>query len=130
MNFSQAVSSGFNRYFEFSGRSARSEYWWWTLFVVLVNVTFNMLMSAGLSDSAQMIVVAVVLVFSVATLVPGLAVSIRRLHDVGRSGWWMLLLLIPLIGMLVLLYFAVQPSEGRTNDWGPVPEGARITVPT
>ena len=59
--------------------------------------------------------------FGLATILPALAASVRRLHDIGKSGWWVLLHLIPVIGFLVMLYFYLQPSEPGTNEYGPPP---------
>ena len=108
MNFPDAVKKCFTNYVGFSGRAARSEYWWWALFVILASVALN-LVSSDLAG-----------IFSLGVLLPGIAVGTRRLHDIGKSGWWQLLSLIPLIGWLVLLYWTVQPSEGD-NDYGPAP---------
>lgn len=108
MTFVDAVKNCFANYVGFTGRAPRSEYWWWVLFVVLVSIVLSMV-SQKLSG-----------VFSLAVLLPGIAVATRRLHDVGRSGWWQLLLFIPMIGLLVLLYWVVQPSEGD-NAYGAAP---------
>jgi uncharacterized membrane protein YhaH (DUF805 family) len=107
MNFSDAVKSGFSNYLGFSGRAPRSEYWYWVLFVVVASVLLSMV-SRNLSS-----------IFSLVVLLPGIAIGSRRLHDVGRSGWWQLLSLTG-IGLLLLLYWAVQPSEGD-NDFGSAP---------
>ena len=108
MNFADAVKKCFSQYAGFSGRAARPEYWWWALFVILASVVLN-LVSSDLAG-----------IFSLGVLLPGIAVGTRRLHDIGKSGWWQLLSLIPLIGWLVLLYWTVQPSEGD-NDYGSAP---------
>ena len=107
MNFVDAIKSGFANYVGFTGRARRSEYWYWVLFVVLASILLSMV-NQNLSG-----------IFSLAVLLPGLAMGTRRLHDVGRSGWWQLLGLTG-IGVLVLLYWAVQPSEGD-NQFGPTP---------
>ena len=109
MNFVDAVKQCFTKYVGFEGRARRSEYWWWVLFVVVVSVVLGTVRAGMLGN-----------LFSLATLLPSLAVGARRLHDIGKSGWWQLVALIPLIGWILLIYWAVQPSEGD-NAHGPAP---------
>jgi uncharacterized membrane protein YhaH (DUF805 family) len=108
MNFQQAVTTGFGKYVDFSGRASRSAYWWFVLAYVILAVVSGFI--------HQYVYFIVILAF----LLPLLAVGARRLHDIGRSGWWLLIGLIPLVG-LVLLYFAVQPSQPESNEYGPPP---------
>ncbi|ART47274.1 DUF805 domain-containing protein [Acidovorax carolinensis] len=108
MNFVQAIKSCLGQYATFSGRASRSEYWWFFLFQVLV-----MLVASMFGDVVYGLA-------SLALLLPALAVGTRRLHDIGRTGWWQLLLLTG-IGFLVLLYWWVQPSEGAGNIYGEPP---------
>lgn len=110
MNFVDAVKQCFTKYVAFEGRASRSEYWWWALFIFVVSIVLGMANAGMLAN-----------LFSLGTLLPSLAVGVRRLHDIGKSGWWLLLCFIPLIGWLVLLYWAVQPSAGGDNAYGPVP---------
>ena len=124
MSFSQAVSSVLlNKYATFSGRARRSEYWWWYLFVTIVFVVAGILDNAiGLTYSdltigGGWIATIAIIVF----LIPNLAVSVRRLHDTGRTGWWLLIGLVPVIGFFVLLYFFVLDSE-NDNQYGPYPK--------
>jgi uncharacterized membrane protein YhaH (DUF805 family) len=105
MDFVQAIKSCLGQYATFSGRAKRSEFWWFFLFQVLVMVAASML-----GDVINGIA-------SLALLLPALAVGARRLHDIGRTGWWQLLLLSG-IGFLVLLYWWVQPGEGAGNIYG------------
>lgn len=114
-SFPQAVSNGFAQAFDFQSRAARSEYWFWVLFVVLVNLGAS-IVDAGLYGSVDGPVTAVVVL---ALLVPGLAYAVRRFHDLGRSGWWVLLLLIPIIGPIVVLVWFLQPGDSGANDFGP-----------
>ncbi|HQS21047.1 MULTISPECIES: DUF805 domain-containing protein [unclassified Acidovorax] len=102
MDFVQAIKSCLGQYATFSGRAKRSEFWWFFLFQVLVMVAASML-----GDVINGIA-------SLALLLPALAVGARRLHDIGRTGWWQLLLLTG-IGFLVLLYWWVQPSDASAN---------------
>ncbi|VWX58107.1 conserved hypothetical protein [Burkholderiales bacterium 8X] len=113
MTLQQAVSTCFAKYVDFSGRASRSEYWWFALaYVVLALV-------AGFIH--QIVYAIVVLAF----LLPLITAGARRLHDVGRSGWWLLIGLIPLVG-LVLLYFMVQPSQPESNPFGPPPTDLQV----
>ncbi len=105
MDFLQAVKSCFAQFASFSGRAPRSEFWWFFLFQILVAI------AAGLVSNLLYSIVVLVL------LLPALAVGTRRLHDVGRSGWWQLLALTG-IGYLVLLYWWVQPSRELGHDFG------------
>lgn len=111
MNFQNSVKSGFENYFNFEGRATRSEYWWWFLFYVIAYVStigVDMILSLG----------ALSLVVSLALFAPSLAVGARRLHDINKSGWWQLLYIIPLIGMLVMIYFFVQKGDVSDNRFG------------
>jgi uncharacterized membrane protein YhaH (DUF805 family) len=99
MTFGESIKTCFSKYADFSGRASRSEYWWWFLFLLL----------AGLATSIVSDKLSALL--SVATLLPSLAVGARRLHDIDKSGWFQLLNLIPVIGWIILIYWAVQ--EGR-----------------
>ncbi len=99
MTFGDSISTCFSKYAAFGGRASRSEFWWWFLFTFLVSVATGMV-SQTISG-----------LFSLAVLLPSLAVGARRLHDTDRSGWFLLLWIIPLIGWIVLLVWAIQ--EGK-----------------
>lgn len=98
MDFVTAVKSCLTQYASFSGRATRPEFWWFFLFQILALVVTSMLGDLAYSIAALLL------------LLPALAVGARRLHDVGRSGWWQLLTLTG-IGYLVLLYWWVQPGK-------------------
>lgn len=115
MSFVDAVRSVLTQYAVFSGRSRRSEYWWYTLFAVVVSLVASQI-DAALGSQVVSIVLALAL------LLPGLGVSIRRLHDTGRSGWWLLIGLVPVVGVIVLIVFYVQDSQPMTNAYGPSPK--------
>jgi uncharacterized membrane protein YhaH (DUF805 family) len=104
------------KYAQFSGRSRRSEYWYFVL--------FNILISIGLAIVDNVVGLGGVLgaVYALAVLVPGLAVSIRRLHDVSKSGWWLLIALIPLLGAIALLVFMATDSTPGENEYGTNPK--------
>jgi uncharacterized membrane protein YhaH (DUF805 family) len=112
MGFQEAVTTCFSKYVGFQGRAARPEYWYWVLFVVIVAVVLQIL--AGIIGSL-MTVIGVL--FQLATILPGIAVAVRRLHDIDKTGWWLLIAFIPLIGALVLLYFCVQPGTPGPNQY-------------
>ena len=123
MSFSQAVSSVLlNKYATFSGRARRSEYWWWYLFVTIVYIVAGILDNAiGLTYSDLTLGGGwIATIAAIVFLIPNLAVAVRRLHDTGRSGWWLLIGLVPLIGWIVLLYFFILDSE-NDNQYGPSP---------
>ena len=115
MGFTAAVSHVLSNYAGFSGRARRSEYWWFSLFGFLVGLVAAVL--DGALSLGFLYPLAVL-----ALLLPSLAVGVRRLHDTGRSGWWMLLGLVPLVGAIVLLVFFVQDSDAGTNAHGPSPK--------
>ena len=112
MNFGQAVSSCFSNYATFSGRASRSEYWYWCLFLLVGG--FSALIADGLILE-NMETQPINLIFTLATFLPGLAVSVRRLHDVNRSGWWLLIALTGIGVIFPLLYWVVQPSIEEEN---------------
>ncbi|MDA8259800.1 MAG: DUF805 domain-containing protein [Betaproteobacteria bacterium] len=99
MTFGESIKTCFSKYAEFNGRASRSEFWWWFLFTFLVSAGAGMV-SETLSG-----------LFSLAVLLPGLAVGARRLHDTDRSAWFLLLWFIPIIGWIVLLVWAVQEAK-------------------
>ena len=117
MGIQEAVTTCFANYVNFGGRAARPEYWWWVLFVIAAAVILQIIggVVLGMDSGAGGVLSGL---FYLATLLPGLAVSVRRLHDTDRSGWWLLVALIPLIGGLVLLYFMVQPGTPGPNQFG------------
>ena len=111
MNFSAAISACFTKYADFNGRAGKPEYWWFSLFLLLVSAAGTVL-----SHGAAALV-------SLATLVPSLAVAARRLHDTDRSGWWQLLWLVPFIGWIVLIIFLVGDGTAGDNRYGSRPAG-------
>ena len=112
MNFGQAISNGFSNYVTFSGRSSRTEYWYWCLFLLIGGVCALVADGLILGDLQNQ---PINIIFSIATTLPSLAVSVRRLHDVNRSGWWLLIMFTG-VGVLLLLYWTVQPSIDESNE--------------
>lgn len=125
MNFGQAIQSGFKNFVTWRGRAARSEYWWWMLFVYLVQIPFSIIYSLSIQNIVftgefdvsvffnwayyLLIVVGLVL------FLPSLSMLIRRLHDTDRSGGWYWILLVPFVGSIVLLVFTLLPSTPGPN---------------
>jgi uncharacterized membrane protein YhaH (DUF805 family) len=115
MTFQEAVKDAFSKYTQFSGRSSRSAYWYWYLFLILGEIV------AGITDAILGTGSIVLIIFALGVIIPGLAVSVRRLHDIGRSGWWLLISLLPIIGFIVLIVFYVTKSDGP-NEYGQGPD--------
>ena len=111
MNFIEAIISGFQNYVNFSGRAIRSEYWFWTLFAILVSIVTSAL---DYLIFPHMDLSPINSLASLALFLPGLAVSIRRLHDLDRTGWWILILLT-VIGVILLLVLIWGPGRSTRN---------------
>ena len=109
MNFQDAIKLCFQKYADFSGRAKRPEFWWFALFCIVVSLLLEVVSSYASWA------------FSLATLVPSLAVGARRLHDTNKSGWLQLLALIPILGWIYLIYVCAQPSEATDNQYGAPP---------
>lgn len=114
MDFATAVKTVLvQKYAKFDGRAMRSEYWWFVLFsfiASLVLAIIDWVLGVQLLQN----------IYSLAVLIPSLAVGARRLHDIGKSGWWQLIALT-VIGILLLIYWYVQPSDPNSNTYGPPP---------
>ncbi|MBM6405617.1 DUF805 domain-containing protein [Phycicoccus sp. CSK15P-2] len=128
MSFGESIKTVLSKYATFSGRARRSEYWWWWLFVTVAVIILSIVDGAlGLkvSDAEVMGQPAtgfLSLIFALAVLVPGIAVTFRRLHDTGRSGWWWLLSLLCGIGAIIVFVMCLQDSK-PDNEYGPNPKG-------
>lgn len=143
MTFFGAIRSAFSKYATFTGRSSRSEFWWWILFEwftrSLLGFIYTMTMLAMIVPTAAALqnqptasmealfgaifnpMYFVLLAWSLALLLPSLAVTVRRFHDTGRSGWFVLLTFIPLVGTILMIVFLVEESETQANAWGEPP---------
>ena len=117
------------KYAVFSGRSRRKEYWYFVLFTALISIALSII--DGLTGTYDVWAGAGLLggIFGLAILIPSIAVSVRRLHDIDRTGWWVLIGLVPLIGWVVLLVFHVQDSTPGTNRYGSNPKFASRALP-
>ena len=119
MNFQEAVQSVFSNYAKFRGRACRSEFWWFQLFLLLGGIVAGLLDLFANTNFLGGSPLA--MLFWLAAIIPDLAVTVRRLHDTDSSGWWILLGLIPLIGMVVLIvWWCLEGSKGY-NRFGPDP---------
>jgi uncharacterized membrane protein YhaH (DUF805 family) len=121
MNFQEAIVSGFRNYVNFSGRAPRSEYWYWVLFVILVSIGLLILDQAIFFESE---ISPLNTIWNLAIFLPGLAISVRRLHDTDHSGWW-LLIWFTVIGIIVLLFWYCQRGTPGPNRFGPDPLAGR-----
>lgn len=124
-----------SRYAEFSGRSRRSEYWWFTLFNFVIIFIWSILTQIILATTGMasdspfgLFVNAIPIVYSLAVFLPTIGVTVRRLHDTGRSGWWMLLNLIP-FGVFIILYFCTIDSNENENTYGLNPKTGVVSLP-
>ncbi|NEB94120.1 DUF805 domain-containing protein [Streptomyces bauhiniae] len=105
------------KYAVFSGRARRQEYWMFTLFSLIISIVLTILDNAlDINFLAG--------IYALAVLVPSLAVGVRRLHDTSRSGWWLLLVLIPFVGAIVLIVFFAIEGKPEANEYGPNPKHA------
>jgi uncharacterized membrane protein YhaH (DUF805 family) len=112
------------KYAVFEGRARRQEYWMFTLIGSLLPVVL-VLFAAMLGMDVEKTSTTIIWVYYLAIFLPSFAVTVRRLHDTGRSGWWLAIVLIPLLGSIALLIFALQDSEQGANQYGPNPKTAR-----
>ena len=116
------------KYAVFSGRSRRKEYWYFVLFNLIVSLVLSAVdaLLGTLSSSSNVGLLGGI--YGLAVLIPSIAVSVRRLHDIDRTGWWVLIGLVPLIGTIVLLVFAALEGSAGSNRFGPNPKGAEARV--
>lgn len=104
------------KYAVFSGRARRKEYWMFFLFNIIFSFVLSMIDSLlGFNFIEQ--------VYGLAVIIPSLAVGVRRLHDIGRTGWWVLIWLIPIVGWIVLIFFAATKGDEGSNEYGSDPKG-------
>lgn len=113
MSFKDAVVSCFKKYVDFSGRARRSEFWYFSLFTALISFILGLIFGETSIING---------LFSLAILLPSLAVSWRRMHDIGKSGAWNLIILVPLVGWIFLLVWDCTNSQPSANRFGPCPK--------
>ncbi len=102
MTFQESIKVCFAKYVDFSGRASRPEYWWFILFIFVASLVLSAISST------------LGFLFTLATLLPSISAATRRLHDTQRSGWWQLVVLIPIIGLIIIIVFLAQP--GKAGD--------------
>jgi uncharacterized membrane protein YhaH (DUF805 family) len=118
----------FNKYAEFNGRARRKEYWYFYLFNFIVSIVISVIgqvmayQSDNESTSLSIIYSVVVILYSLILVLPQWAVTVRRLHDTNRSGWWILIQLIPIIGAIITLIYLIEDSTPGDNQYGPNPK--------
>ncbi len=110
------------KYAVFSGRARRMEYWMFALFNFIISIALYVIdgLITGFSLETHSSILQTI--YGLAVLLPSLAVGVRRLHDTGRSGWWLLIALVPIIGVIVIIIFTVQDSQPGANQYGPNPK--------
>ena len=121
------------KYTVFTGRARRKEYWFFVLFNILISAALSVVDYVTGTYSSHYGMGLLGGLYALGVLLPAIAVTIRRLHDTGRSGWWILIALVPLIGGIVLLVFMVLDSQPGDNEYGPSPKAepaAGTVVPT
>lgn len=118
MGFQDAVRSGFRNWLDFEGRATRSEYWWWVVFQIAVSFGLNVISFHFLAG-----------LFVIICLVPSLSLAVRRLHDIDKSGFWLLLTFVPFGGLALLVMFCLEGTQGA-NQYGPDPLGHDDDTPT
>jgi len=115
------------QYADFNGRARRTEFWMFMLFNIIFMTIAIVLDNVIGTNFGELPYGFFYLIYALAILIPGLAVEVRRLHDTGRSGWWILISLVPLIGAIWLLVLLVLDSEPEANEYGPNPKAAPTT---
>lgn len=115
MKFTESVKTVYSKYATFSGRATRSEYWWFVLFWYAIILCAVLL---GVATGIDKPILALIGIFGAISFIPIVALRVRRLHDIGKSGWWIFLGLVPYIGGFILFLFSVIGSDGE-NEYGP-----------
>lgn len=120
VTFGEAVNKALaQNYCNFNGRASRSEYWWYVLFTAVLGFAVGMLL--GIFGVGSTGVSAIQGLVSLALFLPGLGVCVRRLHDISKSGWWVLISLVPLLGAILLIVWFCKPSDPGMNQYGAEP---------
>ncbi len=112
------------KYAVFGGRARRKEYWYFCLFTTLISIVLSVIDNVIGSSNAEAGIGFLSGIYTLGVLIPSIAVGVRRLHDTNRSGWWLLIALIPLIGAIVLIVFFVFDSNPEENQYGINPKSA------
>ena len=123
MTFMESIQTVFQKYAVFEGRARRSEYWWFVLAYAIVNGVLSGLTNAFKGSAMGTIVAILSAIVALAVIVPSIAVTTRRLHDIGKSGWWQLIALIPCVGTILLIVWTAKDSDPGDNMYGSNPKG-------
>lgn len=118
MDMIEAYKNFFKNYINFDGRTSRSDFWW----VVLANILIGIILPfiGKIIPVLVSLINILISVYTLAIIIPGFAIGIRRLHDINKSGWFILLSLIPLVGTIIMIIFYVQPSVEENNKYGKI----------
>ena len=110
------------KYAVFEGRAGRKEYWFFILFNILISMALGYVdwLTGNINPETGLGILSGI--YALGVMIPGMAVSVRRLHDTDRSGWWLLITFVPVIGAIVFFYFMVLDSNPETNEYGPLPK--------
>ncbi len=119
MNMQTSVITCFKKFLTIEGRASRSEYWWFGLFIIVISLLLVGLVDWPLFGNIEMSPSSNL--WSIITLLPSICVSVRRLHDIDKSGWWLLLMFLPVIGWIVLIVFACIKGTDGDNRFGKDP---------
>ena len=128
MNTFEYYKDALKNYVKFDGRASRKQYWYFALWNIVVSIVVSIVLGIILQGNG----VYVSWIYSLAILLPSTAILIRRLHDIGKVGWWAFILLIPIVGVVIILVFLCTPGEPGTNKYGTNPNevvGVSIPVP-
>jgi uncharacterized membrane protein YhaH (DUF805 family) len=125
MEFIEAVKSVFSKYATFQGRACRSEYWWFGLFCMIVGFGLMVISRAVLGGTGVLN-----MLFTLAIFLPSTAVLVRRLHDIDKSGWWYFIIFIPVIGLILYLFWMCKKGTSGPNRFGGDPLGHQIVLET
>lgn len=128
MGFGEAIKKVFKNYANFNGRARRSEYWYWYLFTLLVSLVLNGVgqgviymvnhMELYTGSASSVISNGLAYAWEIAIFIPSLALQVRRLHDINKSGWYILVSLIPIVGWIIMLVWMLRDSDKGANEYG------------
>ena len=122
VGFIDAIKLAFKNYINFNGRSRRSELWWFFLFNIIIQIIISILANLITKYLIYLSYIYVLIAF-----LPSLGLGVRRLHDIGKSGWYIFIAFIPLVGAFILLYFYCLDSENQSNEYGDSPKYGKNT---
>jgi len=121
MSFGQSVSHVLKNLTNFEGRASRSEFWWWSLFIVIINIIASIIIVSVSGNGMNTAGTIIIWVISLILFLASLSVAVRRLHDTGRTGWWALLYPVCCIGQIILIIFWASPSTGPNQHGDSAP---------